>query len=227
WLFALAPSVAGLTAFYSLRFIGLTFHGEESPHVSRLERKPREASLLMLAPYLILTGVTILFGALGLTFEGFLHETFHEVFHSELHLVDGKAALEVQVALASTLFFLAGALPAYKLYISRRLSPGRILEAYPLLSRLRSFLWNRWYIDAAYNRVFIDGTLRLRPVIEKVVEHAMDVAYNLKLPFLMEASYLRVKKLQSGILTYYTFYTALFMVIMVLTFLLVWSHVPI
>ena len=233
WLFTFALGTAAVTAFYSIRFMGLSFHGEKSSHLAKLEERgerPREASPIMWIPYAIMVGLTILLGILGPNFEGLLHEVFKGFFYGEPPLptngVLSPIPLQVYVTSASIGIFLCGAIPAYMLYVTRKASPEKILSRYPVLKPLRSFFWDRWRIDSFYNMIFVERMLRLRPFIGEVAERVMDVAFNLKIPMLMEFSYLKTRRLQIGILSYYAFYVTLFMAILIISLLAVWPFVP-
>jgi NADH-quinone oxidoreductase subunit L len=233
WLFALALGTAALTAFYSIRFMGLSFHGKESSFLAKLERegeKPREANPLMWVPYGILASITVILGLLGPSFEGLMRRLFEDFFHHEIPIIAngsvGSVPVQVYVVSASVAVFLVGALPAYMLYVSGKLSPQQLIGRYPALNRVRGFFWDRWHIDSFYNKVFIDGMLKLRFPVGGIAERVMDAAYNVKLPFLMELSYLKMRRLQVGVLSYYVFYVALFMIILIISLLVVWPYAP-
>ena len=230
WLFMLALGTAALTSFYSIRFMGLTFHGDKSNHLAKLEKegeKPKETSPLMWIPYGILTAITILVGVTGPFFESFIHHIFESFLHETLHLpingFNSEPTTHLLVPLASIGVFLLGGIPAYLLYIKRQISPEKILTSYSFLSKIKTFLWNRWYIDPLYNLVFVKTILKLRPYVERFIEHPMDVAYNVGVPKLMSYLYFKIRKFQTGILPYNMLYILLFIIATIISLLVVWS----
>ena len=87
------------------------------------------------------------------------------------------------VPLLSVLFLLAGALPAFYLYIVRKVSPDALIDKYAGLRSLHAFLWNRWFIDGFYNRVFVTGTSRAARFVAEDLEAPLNNFVHRRLPW--------------------------------------------
>jgi len=77
---------------------------------------------------------------------------------------------------------LLGAFPAYQLYIKKKIDPIKIVSSYRSLQFIHRFLWNRWYMDRFYNKVFVDGVLSTRKPVVKYIERPMDKLLNEMVP---------------------------------------------
>ena len=191
WIFAFALITVSITAFYSIRMMGLLFHNGEAEQEVQKEAShdsshhSGEPNYIMLLPYGILAVMTVALGAIGPWFSGFLEKIFggpfEEMFElTNMHTVVGGVSPAVHYILpaVSVGMFLLGAYPAYRLYIKKNLEPAKIIDSYGSLKFLHRFLWNRWYIDRFYNRVFIGGTMATRGPVANSVERSMDRALN-------------------------------------------------
>lgn len=234
-IFAVALISVILTSFYVVRLMGMIFHsGGHSeplnPELEDHEDKPHhahgEANWVMLLPYGILAVLTVAIGLVGPWVGEFLTHTFHNYFTESLGLVVASEAastsglsgltLEIVIAVASTLMILVGALPAYRLYISHKSNPESIISKSKPLQKLYSFLWNRWYIDAFYNKVFVDTALAIRAPLKKYIENPLDWVTNIAIPegFLRFSK--QLKKVQTGRLRINMLYLLVFLVIAIL-----------
>ncbi|RLI08676.1 hypothetical protein DRO24_00845 [Candidatus Bathyarchaeota archaeon] len=82
------------------------------------------------------------------------------------------------------------------------------------------FLWNRWYINPLYYAIFVDGLLALKDAIFKFFESAVvDRGLNEGVPAVFTGLYHRVKRLQTGVLSYNMLYIALAYIALLLTLL--------
>jgi NADH-quinone oxidoreductase subunit L len=169
---ALAVITAALTAFYTFRMIGLTFHGEKSHRVIELEaegRKIKEASPIMYVPFGIMAVASLCIGLVGWVFEGWIKKAFEESFeetfssiaratvlHSSVSFTGGEGAGPQLLTMSlSLLMLIIGAVPAYFMYISRRYDPSLILARSPLLHAFHNFFFKRWYINRFYYKAFV------------------------------------------------------------------------
>lgn len=194
-LFAVGLVTAGLTAFYTVRFFGLVFHGpasdalathvREGGHVDDGTRSMRSATAV-LAVALVLAGL----GAPML--ENILHHGFDLSLGVMLGTASEPSAAEADgasghglVLALSLLCIAAGALPAYVLYLSRAASPAALLDAHAALRVLHEFFWRRWAIDAWYHRVFVDGTGRLATFVAEGLEARWDRLVHRRLPWVV------------------------------------------
>ncbi len=173
WIFALAAVTVAVTSFYSVRMLGLTFLGSKSQHLQELEKEGHhihETKAVMWIPFMALVAGTIAFGVGGSFTKGWLEEVFREYLGGVLgliryspstsvepHTVAGlspELAVWITVAVSLTAL-VAGAFPAYLLYIGRKVDPAVVLQRYGLLRALRVFILNRWYINRAVYGIFV------------------------------------------------------------------------
>jgi len=179
--FAMAVAASALTAFYSVRMVGLVFLGPKSEHLRRLEEEGhevREVSFCLYAPYLALTALTIAFSALAPWLEGVAH---HALAPAHLSVSDGGAEglARVLVTALSLAMVALGIATSYPIYVSRRLDAGRLIEGHRLLSALYSFLVNRWYVNPLYYKVVVGGTLRASALMSSAIEGSLEAANRL------------------------------------------------
>lgn len=184
-LFLLALIPVSITSFYTIRFIGMVFHGGESENVQNLKQRGvpvGEGSCTMWGSCGVLAIMIILMGILGPRVEHLLQDGFQHNLTGSLHLpvqVDGHSGYQA-VPILSVIFVLMGAVPAYFLYISRRLVPEEIMEQYPTLKVFHGFFWNRWRIEDFYNRFWVDGSIKLSTIVAQYIDNSLDNAYHKK-----------------------------------------------
>jgi NADH-quinone oxidoreductase subunit L len=163
WMFILACLTVAVTAFYSVRMIGLAFHGPETPRLKALKEEGapiHDPSTAMKIPYLALTAGTVLFGVTGFMIRDWLKTVFAQFLgellgHGEPHTAHDSLAAWI-VTGVSVAMLIAGAAPAYLLYVKRRPTADQLLVGKPVLASLRAFLFNRWYINRFYYRVLLE-----------------------------------------------------------------------
>jgi NADH-quinone oxidoreductase subunit L len=168
-LMLFAWGTVALTFLYSLKAIGLIFYGPPSEHIKKLEEEGHhvhEASPVMWVPYLILAVATVVIGVAGPYVESY----FTQALAITLTPVVGTgapvgSAAEEQATLIATsgsLVMLAiGGFLGYMIYISRRLKPESLVGERGFARSVYDFLWNRWYINPVYYKVFVNGTLEV------------------------------------------------------------------
>ena len=189
-LFLLALITVAITAFYTFRFMGLTFYGEKSENVETREEKGAhlgEPHITMVAACGILAVLIVLLGLTFTVVEPLLEEGFEYSLVEQLHLpVEHHGAHSLVPPVLSLVFIALGAVPAYFLYLSKRHNPDGTLdslfEKYPVMKTLHKFFWNRWYIDSTYYKIFVDGTLKLLPIVVNRVENPLDNTFHAKIP---------------------------------------------
>lgn len=186
-LFVLALLTVGLTAFYTIRFLGIVFFGPESDHLLRVKEKGghlNDGAVSMRLAAGVLAVLIVIAGLGGPLMEEVLHEGFETSLAGTLALpteaADGSS--HGLVAVLSLALLGAGALPAYYLYFARRISSQALREKYAPLEALHHFFWNRWFIDKLYRRVFIDGTTRLAFFVADDLEDNLDRLVHRRLP---------------------------------------------
>jgi len=222
--FAVASLTAIVTIFYAVRFMGLIFtskaDGEESS--GRL----KEAAVSMLLPCGILAAVTVFIGLIGPWVASFLSQLFEKYYIDSLGLVVVSGGASVAVSLpievllyaSSIMMIIIGAVPAYRIYVSHKGSTKDLLSGHASLQALHRFLWERWYIDAFYNRIFLNGALALRAPMAQV-EGCLDGVLNIGVPYFVFAASRKLRKIQTGILSINMLYFILFLVTLALLFL--------
>ncbi len=171
-LFAVGAVTAGLTAFYSFRMLGLVFFGGSSKRLQSVEESGHhvhEPSLLMSVPYALLAGATVLIGLVALAgvavpsldIEAALDSAASSYIRSlyPQAAASPAASLNLEASAITIVFVAIGLLAASALYIFRMSSPSKFVGPSGALHGLYSFLYNRWYINAFYYRVFVDAPM--------------------------------------------------------------------
>jgi NADH-quinone oxidoreductase subunit L len=224
--FVVALSTVVVTCLYTVRFMGMIFHKEKKNEPTKTRD---ETSKLMLAPYGLLTALTVGIGLAGPLVGDFFQETFKTYFTKSLHLVvssgSGVAAstssilLNVLVPIAAVLTIIVVAIPAYRLYISHKLNPESIISKHKSLQQIHNFLWNRWYIDGFYNKIFASGTLAIREPLVHYIERPIDYALNEGIPRFFVTLHKGFRKFQTGILSVNMLYVLGFLALILLILL--------
>ena len=177
-LLLLAWGTVALTFLYSLKVIGMVFMAPKSEYVKKLEEEGHhvhEAPALMWVPYLLLALATVAIGLAGPYVEAFfaqsLANTATPLAATGVPLdpaVEQHASL---VATSGSLIMLAvGGTFGYLLYISGRLKPTSIVGEKGFVRGLYNFLWERWYINPAYYRAFVYGTISAAGALKDSLE---------------------------------------------------------
>nr|AIF12403.1 NADH-ubiquinone oxidoreductase subunit L (nuoL) [uncultured marine thaumarchaeote KM3_55_F05] len=163
-LFIIAVVTSLITVFYSFRMIGLIFFGAKSQHLERLQEgghHVHEAPAVMWVPYSILAAATVGMGFAGLFLEGLLRDTLGGYVEHFYHVptLHAHEVISIPAVMSSLVVIGIGGFLGYYFYISRRGDPARIIESNIVLKNLYKFLENRWYINALYYKIFVDGIL--------------------------------------------------------------------
>jgi NADH-quinone oxidoreductase subunit L len=159
--FCLGTFTAFLTAFYSWRLLIMTFHGEERAGHETMHHV-HESPWVMLIPLFVL--------AAGATFLGYLTEDW---FVGPDRVAFWKGAIEVLPGHDS--IGAAESIPAYIAYLPLVAALGGIVVAYvcymwkpgiPAATAMRFralylFLYNKWYFDELYDRLFVNTAFSL------------------------------------------------------------------
>ena len=169
-IFFVAFITAILTAFYTFRMVGITFFGEKSEHIKSLESHGHhihEAPRTMTIPLIILAVLAATGGILELVFFGYFSglETGVLTHFDWAHLAPFTLGITTIFTIA---VWLVGITPAYLIYWRNKYDLSRFKDGF-----LYKFLWNRWYINALWYRIFVDGYLWLSNAIHTRVESAL------------------------------------------------------
>jgi NADH-quinone oxidoreductase subunit L len=137
-----------MTAFYSFRLVFVTFWGPSrvDPHHARHLHEP---SRTMTVPLLILAVLSVVTGYLGIP--SFLEPVFST--GGELRNHSGSAGTSIMIV--ATLMGLLGIASAYYVYVR---NPGQSDRFAQRWTTLYQGSLNKWYVDEAYDRIFVRPT---------------------------------------------------------------------
>jgi NADH-quinone oxidoreductase subunit L len=164
-LYFLMMVTAAVTTFYIIRMMGVVF-GRKSKHVEKLEREGepiKEVSPLMWVPMGAVAIATVVIGVLApfiiVGFADFFSSILgHGIIHEGFIDVLKEAFLSPSFGITCAALLIGG-YPAYQLYISRRVDPIKFTREHIFLGKVRTFLWNRCYINIFYYKIFVYPTV--------------------------------------------------------------------
>jgi NADH-quinone oxidoreductase subunit L len=146
WFWAIGVATGALTAFYTMRMLWLTFHGEPRDH--HLFEHAHESPRVMTFPLIALAAGAALSGLImGWPPDaGWVHRYLGPLFEAGGEAVDyARIAVLAAISAVAGVAGIAFALSAYR----RRLpDPDRVRERFAPIHR---FLVNKWYVDAFYD----------------------------------------------------------------------------
>ena len=177
-LMLLAWATVALTFLYSLKLISLVFCGKESEHIKRMAGEGyhvHEAPRVMWIPYAILAIATVAIGLMGPYVESFFA---HSLELTATSIVGQTASLNsateehavLIASLGSLAMLVVGGVLGYFVYFSRRVNPTSLISQSGPVRRVYNFLWNRWYVNPAYYRIFVYGTISCAIGLWKTIE---------------------------------------------------------
>ena len=155
YAFWLGIAAAVLTAFYSWRLLFMTFHGTPRADAEVMAHA-HESPPVMILPLIFLAIGSILAG--WIAHEMFVGETMDEFWRGSILILPAHPALEaahhapVWVKALPIAVGLLGIAIAFLMYILRPDLP-RLVAA--RLRALYLFLYNKWYFDELYDRMFV------------------------------------------------------------------------
>jgi len=172
WVWAIGFVVAGMTAFYMFRLMGMTFWGES--HVDpEKERHIHESPTTMTRPLILLAIPAVFLGLLiGFPPEsGLLHAWLKPVFEATIAAsgrtetaynffgIDGVLAIAttslVAIAIVIAWRLFGVSMPALGLKVQPRPDRVRELSARPGLAFLYRGSSNKWWFDDLYHQLFV------------------------------------------------------------------------
>ena len=171
-LYGLGIATVLLTGFYTMRMLGMTFSGKPSAHLAELEHEGshvHEARFTMLLPYLLLAVGSLIIGIafplIDPPLTNYLEGTFSVL---RIAIPSGappeSGTLSITLVAISVAVALAGAALGYIRYFNKEhhqiTKPGG----------LQGFLWNRWYVNAIYYKIFVNGSMRVANGLYRYVE---------------------------------------------------------
>ncbi len=218
-LYWLAVLTAVMTAFYTMRMVGMALFGGKSQHLSELEHeghKVHEVSPVMWIPFGILAGLTIAIGIAGPFVEENLNEML-SVFLMNSYGIESHAVVSFNpIAIASSvLAFGIGAGLGYIFYIGRHVNPSVISSNIAAYAVYR-FLENRWYVNSIYYWVFVHGPLIISRGIWRYFESVIIEGMNPSFQFAMAWWSKVVRFMQTGVTQTYVYVFAVGLVFLLL-----------
>ncbi|MBS7619866.1 NADH-quinone oxidoreductase subunit L [Candidatus Bathyarchaeota archaeon] len=214
-----------------------------------------EASPVMWVPYAILVILVLAVGILGLVGlfaprfspEMFIEKQFEMMLeHMEIpvHMEHVEVSTKIMAVSLSAAALLMGGIFGWVFYIARKIDSWLFVSRSPILKGVHTFLWNRWYMNPSYYRVFVDGLLWMKQLLFNLVEtkvidrisgavasafeaasnllygvfeiHGMESIINQGVPSAVTAIYHKVKRVQTGLLSYNIVYLVILMIILLI-----------
>ncbi len=166
WIWAVGWAAAGLTAFYMMRLIYLTFHGS-SRVPAELSHHVHESPPVMTVPLTILAVLSVIGGYVGIpkvlggepVFEHFLAPVFERYGHAAAqHAAEHSPSTELTLMALSVAVALAGIAVAYAFYIRDPERPKALARRLPGIYRL---LLNKYYVDEIYDALVVQPIYKL------------------------------------------------------------------
>jgi NADH-quinone oxidoreductase subunit L len=218
-LFWLAFLTAVMTAFYTIRMVGMVMFGDKSKHLLELERhghRLHDVSYVMFVPFAILAGATIAIGVIGPFFEESLHELFARFLLNSYGL-ETHAKVEINptaIAYSVTAFGIGSGL-GYIFYIRRALSPD-VVSKNVVTYAIYRFLENRWYVNAMYYWAFVIVPLFIARITWRYFETIVIDGINPAFQFTMAWWSRVVRSMQTGVTQTYVYAFAVGIIFVIL-----------
>jgi NADH-quinone oxidoreductase subunit L len=156
----LVTAASILTVIYSFRWLSKVFLGEfrgSLPHHADGHGGLHESPPVMTVPLVVLAFLSTVIGL------PWVEEQFLHYFGVEEHIkVDPMAYALSALILGSGLLF------SYLYFLGGKLDPASVRSG--ALRPVHTLLVNRYYIDAAFEAVFVNGFIRLSSAVRKYVE---------------------------------------------------------
>lgn len=167
-VWGIAVIAACMTAFYMFRCLYMTFYGEQRTH-AKAKDHVHESPWVITLPLVILAGLATVGGLIGIPhaidvfhignkLDAFLAPVFRHA--QELHNIGahGSASTEISLMVLSVFIALVGIAIATVMYLKKPELPGLFTRAFPKLHR---YVFNKWYVDEAYDALFVNSTKKL------------------------------------------------------------------
>jgi NADH-quinone oxidoreductase subunit L len=184
-LLALGAISAAMTFFYSIRYISVTFFGHESDYIHEMEHHghhPHEAPKTMWVPIAILVTLVCVVGIFGLiglfnshySPEIFIEHQIHhmlEHMHIPLHPHHAETSTTLTAWGTSGAMLLIGGTLGWLFYLARKVDSWAFVSQNPVLKPIHTFLWNRWYMNSTFYKVFVYGVIDMAKAIFASMEN--------------------------------------------------------
>ncbi|MEX1274651.1 MAG: NADH-quinone oxidoreductase subunit L [Bacteroidota bacterium] len=175
-LWLLAAAGAGMTAFYMFRLVVLTFEGKE--RFDHHQVHPHEAPKTMTVPLIVLAFLSVVGGFIGVpeslmggnAVEHWLEPIFAPAMAALRETPHHGGATEYILMLLSVGIAVAGIVLARTVYLKRE----DLAEAWrSRYARMYKVLWNKYYVDEAYDALFVRPTVKAS---ESILWKGVDVS---------------------------------------------------
>jgi NADH-quinone oxidoreductase subunit L len=197
-LIAYALGIAGafLTAFYIFRAFKLVFINKNEN-----AKEVEEAHPIELYPYLLLGVLSLVFGIFWYFPYGGLSQiiyrlmTYNSIVTWPSFMTASGVTINASLSAISVIVALAGIGLALYLYAKNR----ELNIRSPFMLGIQKFLYDRWYINAIYYRIFVNGTARISSWMYGHIEWgAFDKFYHALVPRAVTGLGSRLKNYQRG-----------------------------
>lgn len=179
FLFVLAVGAAACTIFYSIRLMGMVFHGPRPEHHDEEHHEePHDPGPAMMVPLFILAAFTVIaFAVFPLIQQIAINDT-HTWTEILVEMIMVKITMPGLVPFGITIgALLLGGIPAYMMYIKNADTPNTRIPEKGVMRKLYTFLQHRWYINEFYYS-FVDKFLRFadlwRTKVDEIIIDGID-----------------------------------------------------
>jgi NADH-quinone oxidoreductase subunit L len=160
--YTLSVVVAFLTAFYSCRLLFMTFHGEsraDEKVVAHIHESPK----LMTVPLVLLAVGAIFSGSLG--YDLFVGDGGEGFWRASIMVLPGHDAPAdahyLPMYIKKITPFVMAMLGIGLAFLVYFMFPGLASYAAECFPRVHAFIYNKWYFDEVYDRLFVRPALAL------------------------------------------------------------------
>ena len=162
-LWALGIGAAFMTAFYMFRLLFMTFFGECRAS-DEVKKHIHESPAPMIIPLMILAVLSAIAGFLWIPSFAHVPQIFPHWLESVVivHHPHGSHATEMILAGFSMFVALAGIFMAYVFYLKKPELPAKCAAKF---SGIHQSLMNKYWVDEAYNALFVTGTKKLSAIL--------------------------------------------------------------
>ncbi len=150
-----------LTAAYAVRWLYMIFFAPKSSYLA--EKHIHDAPWVMRIPLIVLAAAALVSGFLEVNFANFMSGSI---------LVSVQFTLEAVPLTLSLGVIVIGAGAGYLIFFRRMITPEAFHKS-GLGLQLHTILWKGYYFDAAYQTVFVDGTVRVCRAVFDGFEYAV------------------------------------------------------
>jgi len=228
-VWAIGAIAACMTAFYMFRCLYMTFYGEQKTH-PKAKNHVHESPWVITLPLVVLATLATVGGLVGIPhvignvlghipnkLEHFLAPVFEHTQHMYEIEAHGSASVEVALMVLSVIIAVVGISIATMMYLKNPALPGKFTSKF---SQLHRIVYNKWYVDEAYDKLFVNSTKWLGTFCWKGFDvKVVDGVVN-GLGKLVNVFATALRHTQSGLFQNYALSMVLGMVVMVAIFIL-------